>query len=622
MKNYTSTNILPKTINPNLSIRLRSSLILLVLIVITIWPENATSQTTMAHFGLNDNLIVDNDNVNGTPTANQNGLNYGDGWPVCEGSDYLYCNGSNDYLQINLSTTGFSTISVSWQQRYSTSYGTHRGRWIIQGDSNNDGIYEFQKTDNPATTSACATVTVDLPASFDNQNAIRLRIVSIVTSGDYLILDDVTISGTKDIWAPCASTLIWSESFSYNNFSTSGSGTPTGLTSWSTDGYDWDDNGVYVYNSRLNGYHTTEPYSDRTQWYIEASDPIEIGGYSDVEIEVQLFEESDCESDDYVQVQYSLNGGSWTNFTTNGIIYNDFTNAVARQTGLSGSTLQLRIIFFNNSEDYYADDITVSGIPIVTVDDPTDLTKSGGELVSVIFTGTNATQFSWTNSNTAIGLSPSGTGNISFTAADVSTPQTSTITVTPSNGSCGGSPQTFTITVNPACTPPVISLHPSTTPQTKCLNQSFTSLTISASGTGISYQWYSNTSASTSGGTSLGSANGAQTNSYTPQSNVAGTLYYYCIVTGTCGTVTSNVSGAFVTNPATAITSESLTGQTVCINQPFSAISVTTNGVGLSYQWYSNTNASTSGGTSLGSANGAQTNTYTPQSNVAGTLYY
>ncbi len=622
MKNYTSTNILPKAINPNLSIRLRSSLILLVLIVITIWPENATSQTTMAHFGLNDNLIVDNDNVNGTPTANQNGLNYGDGWPVCEGSDYLYCNGSNDYLQINLSTTGFSTISVSWQQRYSTSWGTHRGRWIIQGDSNNDGIYEFQKTDNPATTSACATVTVDLPASFDNQNAIRLRIVSIVTSGDYLILDDVTISGTKDIWAPCASTLIWSESFSYNNFSTSGSGTPTGLTAWSTDGYDWDDNGVYVYNSRLNGYHTTEPYSDRTQWYIEASDPIEIGGYSDVEIEVQLFEESDCESDDYVQVQYSLNGGSWTNFTTNGIIYNDFTNAVARQTGLSGSTLQLRIIFFNNSEDYYADDITVSGIPIVTVDDPTDLTKSGGELVSVIFTGTNATQFSWTNSNTAIGLSASGTGNISFTAADVSTPQTSTITVTPSNGSCGGSPQTFTITVNPACTPPVISLHPSTTPQTKCLNQSFTSLTISASGTGISYQWYSNTSASTSGGTSLGSANGAQTNSYTPQSNVAGTLYYYCIVTGTCGTVTSNVSGAFVTNPATAITSESLTGQTVCINQPFSAISVTTNGVGLSYQWYSNTNASTSGGTSLGSANGAQTNTYTPQSNVAGTLYY
>lgn len=61
------------------------------------------------------------------------------------------------------------------------------------------------------------------------------------------------------------------------------------------------------------------------------------------------------------------------------------------------------------------------------------------------------TTFSWTNSNSAIGLAGSGTGNISgFTATNPSTTVTSgTITVTPALGSCVGTPITFTITINP-----------------------------------------------------------------------------------------------------------------------------------------------------------------------------
>ncbi|HEX3008053.1 MAG TPA: hypothetical protein VHO90_10600, partial [Bacteroidales bacterium] len=70
------------------------------------------------------------------------------------------------------------------------------------------------------------------------------------------------------------------------------------------------------------------------------------------------------------------------------------------------------------------------------------------------------------------------------------------------------------------------------------------------SGTGtIKYQWYKNTTASTSGGVSLGTANGAQTNTYTPQSSAVGVLYYYCIVTGDCGSVTSGISGAIEVYP-------------------------------------------------------------------------
>jgi uncharacterized protein (TIGR02145 family) len=97
------------------------------------------------------------------------------------------------------------------------------------------------------------------------------------------------------------------------------------------------------------------------------------------------------------------------------------------------------------------------------------------------------------------------------------------------------------------CTAPAISSQ-STATQMQCLNGNFTAITVTATGTELTYQWYSNTTASATGGTSLVATNGAQTNSYTPQAGTAGTLYYYCIVTGTCGSASSTVSGAFIVN--------------------------------------------------------------------------
>ena len=187
-------------------------------------------------------------------------------------------------------------------------------------------------------------------------------------------------------------------------------------------------------------------------------------------------------------------------------------------------------------------------------------------------------------------------------------------------GTCG----TATSTVSGAfITNEVIAISSqSTAAQTQCISGTFTAITVTATGPGLTYQWYSNATNSNSGGTSLGTGNGAQTYTYIPQASEAGTLYYYCVVTGTCGTATSTVSGAFVTNPATAISSQSTATQTQCISGTFTAITVTATGPGLTYQWYSNATNSNSGGTSLGSGNGAQTYSYTPQALAAGTLYY
>ena len=77
-------------------------------------------------------------------------------------------------------------------------------------------------------------------------------------------------------------------------------------------------------------------------------------------------------------------------------------------------------------------------------------------------------------------------------------------------------------------------------------------LTVSASvsdGGVLSYQWYSNGTDSNSGGTSLG---GAQTDSYTPDTSVPGTVYYYVVITNTNTGATGNTT-ATETSVAVAI---------------------------------------------------------------------
>jgi hypothetical protein len=95
---------------------------------------------------------------------------------------------------------------------------------------------------------------------------------------------------------------------------------------------------------------------------------------------------------------------------------------------------------------------------------------------------------------------------------------------------------------------PVINTQPSTSAQSVCLNAAINALSVSATspnGSGITYQWYSNTSNSNAGGTAIG---GATSSSYTPPSNVVGTVYYYVICTNNQGSATSTVSAGITVN--------------------------------------------------------------------------
>ena len=61
----------------------------------------------------------------------------------------------------------------------------------------------------------------------------------------------------------------------------------------------------------------------------------------------------------------------------------------------------------------------------------------------------------------------------------------------------------------------------------------------------LSYQWYSNTSKTNSGGTSI---SGATSTSYNAPTSATGTRYYYCVVTNTDNTATGNKTAAATSN--------------------------------------------------------------------------
>jgi O-glycosyl hydrolase len=157
-------------------------------------------------------------------------------------------------------------------------------------------------------------------------------------------------------------------------------------------------------------------------------------------------------------------------------------------------------------------------------------------------------------------------------------------------------------------------------------------VTASVSDGGIlSYQWYSNTTASNTGGTVIPPATG---NTYQPVVSEAGTYYYYVVVTNTNTAVEGRTQSPVSSNPVTitVITGSSpdipvitaqpqddiyLASDTIA---PLTVTATITSGA-LTYQWYSNTTASNLGGTVI---TGATSASYTPPLNLNTevTLYY
>uniref|UniRef100_UPI00196452B2 hypothetical protein n=1 Tax=Escherichia coli TaxID=562 RepID=UPI00196452B2 len=92
----------------------------------------------------------------------------------------------------------------------------------------------------------------------------------------------------------------------------------------------------------------------------------------------------------------------------------------------------------------------------------------------------------------------------------------------------------------------------------------------------LTYQWYSNTSNSNTGGTLIG---GATASSYTPSSATVGTTYYYVVVGSDCGSdVSSSAVGVTITEN-TAIATQPV-GASYCQSASVTDLSVSATGTG------------------------------------------
>jgi hypothetical protein len=180
---------------------------------------------------------------------------------------------------------------------------------------------------------------------------------------------------------------------------------------------------------------------------------------------------------------------------------------------------------------------------------------------------------------------------------------------------------------------PVISVQPQD--QTYGDGDTANPLTVGASvsdGGTLSYQWYSNTANSATGGTAISTATTA---SYTPPITTNGTVYYYVVVTNTNNSATGaktaavtsavaevkKVEGSLIHATAPSITAQPV-GASYTAGATATALSVTANVTDsgtLSYQWYSNTADSAAGGSPI---SGATQSAYTPPITTAGTVYY
>ena len=147
----------------------------------------------------------------------------------------------------------------------------------------------------------------------------------------------------------------------------------------------------------------------------------------------------------------------------------------------------------------------------------------------------------------------------------------------------------------------------------------------------LSYQWYKNSTNSTTNATLI---TGQTTAKYTPIINVVGTTYYYCKITNTNSAATGTKTATQYTSVVAITVNSKVDALAPSITKDLSTkpvsyaigatavdleVTATVKPGTLSYQWYQNTTNSATGGTIL---TGKTTATLKPDTKTLGTTYY
>jgi gliding motility-associated-like protein len=192
---------------------------------------------------------------------------------------------------------------------------------------------------------------------------------------------------------------------------------------------------------------------------------------------------------------------AWTNNNTNTGLAASGSNTVPSFVGTNNTNLPIQstvsvVPSFTNNQVVCTgatSNYTITVNPLPTVAPTQNQQVCAGTQVAVTFTSPNniaGTVYNWTNSNAAIGLNGTGSGNISFTGVNnTNGPISGLIVVTPSfsNGgiACPGVPDTFLVTILP--TPVATAL----TNQTICAGAPSTAINFTSNQVGTVFTWTS-----------------------------------------------------------------------------------------------------------------------------------
>ncbi len=194
-------------------------------------------------------------------------------------------------------------------------------------------------------------------------------------------------------------------------------------------------------------------------------------------------------------------------------------------------------------------------------------TKCAGSSVTFTVTASNATGYQWQKNNGNIG----GATSSSYTINPVSAGDAGSYTCIVSNACDSVTSTAATLTVNP-----VTAISNQSSDMDRCVGTSAT-FSVTASGTGtLTYQWRK-------GGGNIG---GATSSSYTINSVAQGDAGSYdCVVTGSCGSATSNAIALTVRTPLSI--SQQPSDLTKCVGQSATFTTTISGGYStISYQWY------------------------------------
>jgi len=253
-------------------------------------------------------------------------------------------------------------------------------------------------------------------------------------------------------------------------------------------------------------------------------------------------------------------GGSWS--SNNTAVATVATNGIVSGVSPGTATITYTVTDGNSCTNYVTTTVTVIASPSISGPNSVCLgntiqllPSSGGTWIS-----NNPTIATIDNTGIVTGVA---FGTTSFTFTDATT-------------LCFATTGLVEVTDSPQITfQPIAS-------QTVCTGNSV-SITVTATGAGLTYQWFKGALALTDGGTITGA--NSSTLTINPVALADDGADYYCEISGNCTPTVTTDFATLIVNENVIITSQPIVTQSLCSNET-AVFSVVATGTGLSYQWY------------------------------------